>query len=197
MFDFNAAFWAEIFGIPAPNFDAVIAGFNDLLDFIEGIAKKIKTALDDVGAAIRSAVGLSDGKGAAAAGAAIGASIAGQRAMGGPVAAAKTYLVGERGPELFTPNVPGHISTARETASMMAGMGRGVELPAARGAPAMAMAANNNRQSANDNRPAPVINFHGGINIQGGTNASVDHLRREFERGAGDLIRAHYSDGGM
>lgn len=37
------------------------------------------------------------------------ASFAGARAMGGPVAPGKTYLVGERGPELFKPNVGGQI----------------------------------------------------------------------------------------
>lgn len=177
VFDFNAAFWAEIFGIPAPNFDAVIAGFNDLLDFIEGVAKRIKTALDDVGAAIRSAVGLSESNpgtaGAAAAGAAIGSSIAGQRAMGGPVAAAKTYLVGERGPELFTPNVSGNITDARTTAAMSRAPAR-----------------------AGGGGGAPNITF-GNIIIQGGANATADQLRREFERGAGDLIRSQYSDGGM
>lgn len=35
--------------------------------------------------------------------------IAGTRASGGPVAAGRTYLVGERGPELFQPNVSGVI----------------------------------------------------------------------------------------
>lgn len=29
--------------------------------------------------------------------------------MGGPVSAGQTYLVGERGPELFTPPTSGHI----------------------------------------------------------------------------------------
>lgn len=36
--------------------------------------------------------------------------IAGARAMGGPVAGGKSYLVGERGPELFTPNSSGFIT---------------------------------------------------------------------------------------
>ena len=34
----------------------------------------------------------------------------GRRALGGPVSATNSYLVGERGPELFTPNVGGRIS---------------------------------------------------------------------------------------
>lgn len=38
-------------------------------------------------------------------------SIAGARAFGGPVFGGKTYLVGERGPELFTPGLSGNIHT--------------------------------------------------------------------------------------
>lgn len=49
--------------------------------------------------------------------------IDGARASGGPVGAGKTYLVGERGPELFTPPssgniVPNHTLNARAAASM-------------------------------------------------------------------------------
>lgn len=33
-----------------------------------------------------------------------------------------SYLVGEQGPELFTPSVSGNISTAQQTAGMMGGM---------------------------------------------------------------------------
>jgi phage-related minor tail protein len=36
--------------------------------------------------------------------------VAGARAMGGPVAAGQTYLVGEQGPELFTPSSDGAIT---------------------------------------------------------------------------------------
>lgn len=43
----------------------------------------------------------------------------GQKANGGPVMGGGMYLVGEQGPELFTPSSSGHISTASETAAMM------------------------------------------------------------------------------
>ena len=42
----------------------------------------------------------------------LGALFGGGRAMGGPVAAGTSYLVGERGPELFTPTTSGQISPA-------------------------------------------------------------------------------------
>lgn len=39
-----------------------------------------------------------------------GLDVSGARAAGGPVSANRTYLVGERGPELFTPNAGGRIT---------------------------------------------------------------------------------------
>ena len=60
----------------------------------------------------------------------------GLRAMGGPVTAGKTYLVGERGPELFSPNIDGSIVNNMRTekiyqmlASGKRGRTRIVELP--------------------------------------------------------------------
>ena len=50
----------------------------------------------------------------------IGGSVAGARAEGGPVSAGKTYLVGERGMELFTPNTSGTITSNEELAGAMA-----------------------------------------------------------------------------
>ena len=43
------------------------------------------------------------------------------RAVGGAVAGGRTYLVGEEGPELFTPGGQGYISTATDTSRMMGG----------------------------------------------------------------------------
>lgn len=47
----------------------------------------------------------------------------GQRASGGPVTAGRQYLVGEQGPELFTPSTSGNISSNRDTQTAMAGAG--------------------------------------------------------------------------
>ncbi|MEL7433252.1 MAG: phage tail tape measure protein [Chloroflexota bacterium] len=52
-----------------------------------------------------------------------GNNVDGQRAAGGPVTAGRTYLVGERGPELFSPSRSGSISSNRDTAAMMSGAG--------------------------------------------------------------------------
>jgi hypothetical protein len=50
----------------------------------------------------------------------LGLSISGARAEGGPVSAGKTYLVGERGMELFTPNTSGTITSNEDLAGAMA-----------------------------------------------------------------------------
>lgn len=45
----------------------------------------------------------------------------GARAAGGSIVGGKTYLVGEEGPELFTPGGSGWVHTAKETAGMLGG----------------------------------------------------------------------------
>lgn len=49
----------------------------------------------------------------------------GKRELGGPVSAGKAYLVGEKGPELFTASHSGRITTADRTARMVGGGGGG------------------------------------------------------------------------
>lgn len=47
----------------------------------------------------------------------------GGKALGGPVSPSTGYLVGERGPELFRPQMPGEIIPARETARLVGQQG--------------------------------------------------------------------------
>jgi len=51
----------------------------------------------------------------------LGKGLAGMRASGGPVARGSSYLVGEKGPELFTPRSSGAIIDANKTANLLAG----------------------------------------------------------------------------
>ena len=43
-----------------------------------------------------------------------GPSRGGDRALGGPVSGGRSYLIGERGPELFTPRTGGHVTANRD-----------------------------------------------------------------------------------
>ena len=54
----------------------------------------------------------------------------GARAAGGPVMAGKTYLVGERGPELLTMGGSGNVINASDTNRMLSGMGGGGSIDA-------------------------------------------------------------------
>lgn len=67
--------------------------FNDLMNWVSAIPGRISGA-------VGGALSFGGGK---------PAPIAGQRASGGPVLSGKTYLVGERGPELFTAGSSGNI----------------------------------------------------------------------------------------
>ena len=77
------------------NVKAVVSGKSDVDNMAAAIARvKDKTVLLRVNA-IRSGAGLN---------------VAGARASGGPVTGGKTYLVGEKGPELFTARQSGRIT---------------------------------------------------------------------------------------
>lgn len=74
---------------------------------IQGIGIAIGVVVDAVGALIRgfqTLIGLGSKIGGA-----IGGMFGGGKASGGPVAGGTTYLVGEEGPELFTPSTSGTI----------------------------------------------------------------------------------------
>jgi phage terminase small subunit len=74
---------------------------------IQGIGTAIATVVDVVGALIRgfqTLISLGSKIGGA-----IGGMFGGGRAAGGPVVGGTTYLVGEQGPELFTPSGSGNI----------------------------------------------------------------------------------------
>jgi hypothetical protein len=110
-------------GLLVKNWDKVTAAVKGAWEWLVKVYNKIK----DLGAfgklfnssgrkelavtLVKSAAGSVAGKRTAASPAVrrAAASIAGARASGGPVAAGRTYLVGERGPELFTPRISGRI----------------------------------------------------------------------------------------
>jgi len=84
--------------------NAVAGGINA----IAGAYKKAK----DIGGKVLDLITISANEGPKFSDSALGKAIGYQkRAMGGPVSNTNSYLVGERGPELFTPNVGGRITS--------------------------------------------------------------------------------------
>lgn len=93
--------------------DAIVNG-EDLGDAFRNIFKQM--AADLISSGIKSLLmetfgfGVTKSSGGGFFGSLLGGLFGGFRADGGPVQAGKTYMTGERGPELFTPSVSGHIT---------------------------------------------------------------------------------------
>jgi TP901 family phage tail tape measure protein len=111
-------------------FDGLVAKFQDILSWFGQWPQMILDAIGtiDVGRAVVGlGSGIAEGVGNATSGMAqdVGDAWNGlwsdTRAVGGAVAGGRTYLVGEEGPELFTPGGQGYISTAADTSRMMGG----------------------------------------------------------------------------
>lgn len=111
----------EFFREAAKNIQNALS--DTLFDFMQGkmtnLGQSIKTMIDRMVAnflaakAATALFGADFGKGDGQMGGIVGGlitSIAGARANGGPVEAGKTYIVGEKRPELFTPSQNGFIS---------------------------------------------------------------------------------------
>jgi len=102
----------------------ISGGFRQMMDgsfnFKDAVGNMAKSVVADlikiliVQKAINAAMGISPTGGVAATGGA-SAGVAGSRASGGGVSAGRSYLVGERGAEVFTPSTGGQISSAEGT----------------------------------------------------------------------------------
>lgn len=92
--------------------DYLFDPFQDGLDgMLDGFLKTVQRMLAEI-AAQQVLTGIFSGMAGSTNPffAGIGSQFGGARANGGPVAAGKSYLVGERGPEMFSPSVGGRIS---------------------------------------------------------------------------------------
>ncbi len=97
--------------------EQALGRINTTISSMEKLLQQINAVKAAAGALPGSGIGGANG-------------IAGQRAGGGPVTGGKTYLVGERGPELFMPSGSGRILPNDE----LSGAGRRASVaPAARG----------------------------------------------------------------
>ncbi|WP_026756668.1 phage tail tape measure protein [Sediminimonas qiaohouensis] len=200
--------------------DSVKGAFNDFIDWIAGFPQRIIEAI--------GSINLSDiinwpeppawwkkltGGGEITTfnpvtGAGRNKPIDGAKAGGGPVSAMRSYLVGEEGPEFFTPRRSGVIHTARETARMAARAAAMAPVIAA--PPAIQAAASPvtsvvaapspistdvaQTASAGGQSRAPASITFGDIIVQGGANASAEELGQEFGRQVAARMRSQFSD---
>jgi TP901 family phage tail tape measure protein len=156
---------------------AVIDKIKSLFGWLTSIPSKITGALGGVGSWLKTPV-VSGGASPA---------VAGARAAGGPVRAGASYLVGERGTELFTPAVSGAIQSASATARMLRAAALASTLAAA---PAAAHGG------------AGGTTMHvdvGGITVNAAPGQSPEDIAQAVERVLSDklnaLSRGAHSDG--
>lgn len=115
--------WAWIQGTAVPVLKTVFAGaldvarqkFDSVRDGIAGFVDKVKDAWNWVKKLADQLQNSAIGKAFSAANSGIANLFGGGRASGGPVSAGTTYLVGERGPELFTTQRSGQILSTADT----------------------------------------------------------------------------------
>ena len=98
--------------------DGAMAKFNEFIEWCRGIPGRVISA---IGTIDLSSVFSSPPRPDGSAGFGTGAGKARGKAIGGPIGAGRTYLVGEEGPELITPSKSGYVHTAGETKRMMGG----------------------------------------------------------------------------
>ncbi|WOO98186.1 phage tail tape measure protein [Micrococcus terreus] len=90
--------------------NGIIRAFNSVADAVGSNAKLGRIGIIGTGDSTKR--GNSKGVG--------GVTTVGMRAKGGPVRPGQPYIVGEEGPELIWPNQPGWVSTAAQTAKVLA-----------------------------------------------------------------------------
>lgn len=103
--------------------DALLSGDLDgaLDGLLEDLARLVirLTIIEPLAKSVASALGGSGGGGFGGFISSIGSIFGGGRALGGPVTGGTSYLVGERGPETFTPKVDGYITPANDVSGGM------------------------------------------------------------------------------
>lgn len=93
---------------------ATSAEYSKFYEFLKTETKQsaasMIVSLNSVNSSLRETIALREKVGfSPASGTATAATVSGARALGGPVDSGKTYLVGENGPELFTPDRSGSV----------------------------------------------------------------------------------------
>ncbi|SNY94049.1 phage tail tape measure protein, TP901 family, core region [Cohaesibacter sp. ES.047] len=119
----GAVSWSEIGAEAMQNlWDGMKSITDGLVDWAKGIANAIANPFRSAGNAIVESATIETKNGGHKSRARRSV-VDGMKAAGGPIAGGKTYLVGEYGPELVTPNRSGYVHTAGKTQDMMGGQG--------------------------------------------------------------------------
>jgi len=103
--------------------DAIIEAFSQLWEYLRTLPERVINAIGQIDLTsvfkmpnILGSLGLGGGAPAPAK-----AAIDGARAAGGPIVAGRTYLTGEYGPELVTPDRTAHVHDARTSHALLGG----------------------------------------------------------------------------
>jgi len=110
-------------------FTDVLSGTASAKDALIGFLDNVRQRLVQMASQqlMEQALGALGSLNGGAAGASVAAAFAGARANGGDVMRDRSYLVGERGPELFVPRTAGHVLNTEHTRALAgAGSGRNV-----------------------------------------------------------------------
>ena len=105
--------WVGIAIIAQETWNAIIGWLKAKFDaFVGWISGRVGDVMSAVSRAIQAVASLPSAaiSGAVNAARSVGATISGARAAGGYVGAGSSYIVGERGPEIFTPRLAGAIA---------------------------------------------------------------------------------------
>jgi phage-related protein len=102
--EFFSSFWegvVEVFMWAKEQIGGVFDWISEKVEPIFDVLEKLKNMLKDIGSGVKDALGKVVDR---------GKEVLGARAAGGPVIGGGSYLVGEHGPEIFTPSTAGRIS---------------------------------------------------------------------------------------
>ncbi|WP_182417156.1 phage tail tape measure protein [Bartonella sp. HY038] len=121
------------------------------------------------------------------------AAIDGARALGGPVARGGTYLVGEQGPELFSPGTSGLIHPASDTAAHLSSIASMRSPSLTTALPSGGNASGGANKQTSVNLGGVTINVHASPNMD--VNALTDTIMRKLAAEVDALGRSAFSDG--
>lgn len=163
---------------------ALQAGWQSLIGVFEWAYNKIMGIINAIGSAISSIGSTISGIGGKTAAPSGGRNRPPGRALGGPVASGMPYIVGERGPELFVPQLSGRILPNSAFRRAAAGLAFGAAAP-------LLAAAAPPPQGHTGQTPQIIANIT--INVSGA--ADGESIARKVTAALNDVARSALHDG--